>query len=290
MKHQPLFALVAAVAGCSVPDKDAGAPAFDRSAPRVQILSPERGTIAGDVTRLVVRGTASDDDGDIERVTVNGVLADLAPDGTWIAELVVTPGTSLLHASVIDEQGNRGATTRAVVTGPMAALDRHVASGIRATVSAQALTALGQSTATFIESGGLMTAVQGMNPVVDVGDGPDCLYAQAAITSFTVGSADVQLTPTPEGIAVSAVLDNARIGMRLQWAVACAGDGRDVVLSAQRVTVQGLLAIGVVERKLDIQFDQPAVQGRLRTRQRIMLIRRTDGCLLVDPCGEAGSE
>src|SRR5688500_4182967 len=132
MKHPSLFAIVAACIGCSVPDKDAGAPAFDRSAPRVQIVTPERGTIAGDVPRLVVRGTASDDDGDIARVTVNDVLADLAPDGTWVAELVVTPGTSLLHASVIDGQGHRGAATRAVVAGPMAALDRHVPSGIRA--------------------------------------------------------------------------------------------------------------------------------------------------------------
>src|SRR5262245_52699104 len=259
MKLQTLFAVVAVCVGCADHPYDPDAPAFDRNAPRVHIISPARGAIAGDVTHVLVSGTASDDVG-VKSVAVNGVPVELADDGTWLADVTVVPGTTLLHAIVNDSQGNLGAETRAIVAGPMVALDRHVADGIWGTLSAQALNTLGRGTATFIESGGLMTAVQGMNPVVDVGGGPDCLYAQASITSLTVGDADVLMGPTTGGILVSTVLRDVRIGMHLQWSVSCFDGSKEVVLSADRVTVQGLLAVDVRDRALDFRFADPIVQ------------------------------
>jgi hypothetical protein len=50
MKRQTLFALVAVCVGCADDPYDPGAPVIDRSAPRVEIVSPARGTIAGDVS------------------------------------------------------------------------------------------------------------------------------------------------------------------------------------------------------------------------------------------------
>ncbi|HEY5946868.1 MAG TPA: hypothetical protein VIV40_15300 [Kofleriaceae bacterium] len=259
MKLQTLFAVVAVLGGCAVDDKDPEAPAFDRNAPRVDIVTPARGTIAGDVATVHVTGTASDDVG-IESVKVNGVPAAVAADGTWVAEVAVTPGTSLLHAIAFDAQGNQGEETRAVVAGPMVALEGHVIDGIQATLSAPAMNALGRGTATFIENGGLMSIVQGMNPVVDAGGGPDCLYSQASITSLTVGDADVVMGPTTSGILVTSVLNDVRVGLHLQWAVSCLNDSRDVVVTAQRVNVQGLIAVAVADRKLDIRFNDSHVQ------------------------------
>lgn len=260
MKLTPLFVVAALSVGCSFEPGEPEAPAFDHDAPRVHIVSPVRGTFAGDVTHVNVIGTATDDSGIVATVTVNGVPASLAGDGTWHAEVPVTPGTNLLHAIAIDARHNKSTQTRAVVVGPTVALDQRVAGGIRATLSAQALSTLGRDTATFIEAGGLEAAAQKRNPFVDVGGGPDCLYSQASITSLTVESADVQMVPTTGGIAVSAVLDNVSITTHLQWAVSCLADSRDVVMSAQRVTVQGLLTVGVVEHALDVQFDHPNVQ------------------------------
>lgn len=258
MKLSTLFAVTAVFVGCADHPYEPDAPAFDRNAPSVQIASPTRGTIAGDVTHVLVTGSASDDLG-VTSVTVNGVPAALAADGTWSVDVGVRPGTTLLHAIAVDAQGNRGEETRAVVAGPMVLLDRHVTGGIRATVSAPALNALGRGTATFIENGGLMMAVQGMNPVVAVGGGPDCLYAQASITSFTVGDADVLMGPTAGGVLVSAVLTDVHVALHLQWAVSCFDGSRDVVVSAERMTVNGLIGVGVANRKLDVHFDQPAV-------------------------------
>ena len=260
MKHLTLFAVLAAFAGCSVDSKEPDDFVLDRDAPRIEIVSPTRGTIAGDVTHVLVTGTTTDDTGLVASVRVNGVPAVLGDDGTWLANVPVAPGTTLLHAIALDSEGNRGEQTRAVVAGPMVELDRQVESGIRAAISAPALLALGHRTETFIASGGLMTAVQDMNPVVDVGGGPDCLYGQASITSLTVGHSDVVTAPTSDGIMVSAVLDDLRVGLHLQWAVSCIEDSRDVEVLAQRVTVQGLLTVGVADRALDVRFADPSVQ------------------------------
>ncbi|HEX5061022.1 MAG TPA: hypothetical protein VFV99_16760 [Kofleriaceae bacterium] len=259
MKLKPLFAVVGVFAGCADHPYDPDAPAFDRNAPRVHIVSPARGTIAGDVTHVLVGGTASDDLG-IKAVSVNGAQAAVADDGTWVVDVGVAPGTTLLHAVAVDEQGNQGEETRAVVAGPMLSVARHIDSGIRAAVSAPALNALGRGTATFIENGGLMTAVLGMNPVVDVGGGPDCLYAQASITALTMHDADVLMGPTNGAVLVSAVLNDVRVGVHLQWAVSCVDGARDVMLTADRVTVNGRLAVGVINHSLDVQFPNPQVQ------------------------------
>ncbi len=259
MKYQTLFA-VAVVGACSFESKPPDDFVLDRNAPSVEIESPIRGTIAGDVTHVLVTGTASDDRGVVASVTVNGVPATLGDDGAWIAQVPVVPGTTLLHAIAVDDEGNQGERTRAVVAGPMVDLDRHVEQSIHASVSAQALLAVGHDTEALIENGGLLIVAQDMNPVVDIGGGPDCLYAQASITSLTVGDANVLTAPTNDGIMVSAVLDDVHVGMHLSWAVSCIDGSRDIELSAQRVNVQGLVTLGLVDGSLAVHFADPATQ------------------------------
>jgi hypothetical protein len=209
---------------------------------------------------VLVTGRASDDSGAVASVTVNGVPAVLGDDGSWAADITVVPGTSLLHAIARDADGNQGEQRRAIVSGPMIALDARIERGITATLSAPALLALGHRTAAFIEAGGLTALAQNMNPIVDVGGGPDCLYAQASITSVSVGDAEVVMGPAAEGILASAVLEDVQVGLHLQWAVSCSESSRDVQVSARRMTVQGLLTVGVTDRGLDVRFADPSVQ------------------------------
>ena len=74
MKLQTLFAVVAVLGGCTYDPSYPDRPAFDWNAPRIEIVSPARGTVAGDVTQVVVTGTASDDQA-VASVFVNGVPA-----------------------------------------------------------------------------------------------------------------------------------------------------------------------------------------------------------------------
>lgn len=259
MRAIKLVALIA-FAGCADNAYDPDAPAIDPTAPRVHITSPSRGTIAGDVKTITVTGTASDDSGVIDSVVVNGTVATLAADGTWTAKVDVVPGTNLLHAVAKDKQGNSGKESRAVVAGPMATLARQVPDAITATLSAQTFDAIGRGAAGYIKSGNLMSAVQGMNPVVDAGDGPDCLYGQASITSLTVGDADILMAPQNGGVFLSGELKNVRVGLHLQWAVSCLDGSRDVVVSASKVSLQGMLKVGIVGRDFDIRLENQNVK------------------------------
>jgi hypothetical protein len=259
MKPLPLFAVAAVFVACADDPYDPDAPAIDRSSPRVEITSPARGAVSGDIKELLVTGTVTDDAGAIESVTVNGMRAVVAADGTWTTLLAITPGTSLVRAVAVDAQGNEGSATRAIVAGPMVGIDQRVAGAIRTTLSARALDATAHDIAAFIEEGGLMNVVANDNPVVKIGEGP-CFYARATVTNVQVASADVKLTPTTGAVRVATTLENVRVDLRLQWAAPCTAQGRDAVLTAERVTVQGPLTIGVVDRKLDVQFDKPNVQ------------------------------
>lgn len=255
-----LFAL-AAFAACADNAYDPNAPAIDPNAPRVHITSPARGTIAGDVKQVEVKGTAIDDSGEIASVEVNGVGAQVAPDGSFDVYVPVVAGTNLLHAIAKDRQGNEGKESRAVVAGPMATLNRQIPQSITATLSAQTFDAIGRGIGGFLKSGDLMTTMQGLNPVVNSGaeNGPDCLYAQAFITSMSVQDADVLMSPQPGGVFLSADLKNVRLGLHLQWAVACADGSRDVTISATEIQVSGMLDIGLIAHDFDIKLVTPNV-------------------------------
>lgn len=250
-------ALIAA-AGCADKAYDPNAPAIDPNAPRVHITTPARGTIAGDVHTVTVTGTATDDTA-VAQVTVNDVPATLAADGTWSATVPVTAGTNLLHAIAKDAQGNAGKESRAVVAGPMANLAQAVPQAITATLSAQTFQAIGKGTAGFLTQGDLAPMVASSNPVMDLGGGPDCLYVQASITSVTFGGADVTLAPQDGGLWLDVELDQANIGMHLDYAAACIDGSRDITVAASHISVTGNMSVGVAGHDFDIHLDSPNV-------------------------------
>jgi hypothetical protein len=254
-----LFAIlgIAALAGCTDKPYDPNAPAIDPTAPRVHITTPERGTIAGDVHTVTVTGTATDDTA-VASVTVNDVPATLAADGTWTATVPVKAGTNLLHAIAKDAQGNAGKESRAVVAGPMVALAQDVPQAITATLSAQTFNAIGKGTAGFLTSGDLAPML-GTAPVMDLGNGPDCLYAKAWITSVTFGDADVTLAPQDGGLWLDVELDQANIGMHLEYAAACVDGSRDITIGASHISVSGNMTVGVAGHDFDIHLDNPNV-------------------------------
>ncbi len=240
---------------------DPDAPAIDPTAPKIHITSPERGTFAGDVTSIEVRGTVTDDT-EVASVTVNDVGATVAADGTFRVTVPVGAGTSLLHAVAKDTQGNTGKETRAVVAGRLSSIDRTIPSAITASMSAPTFAAIGRGAGSFIATANLGQLVQPMNPVVDIGSdngAPDCLYAQAKITGLDVGTADVKLVPQTGGLYLDATLNAVRVNTHLQWAVSCLDGSRNATVSATRVRVRGLLATSVKLGKFDIKLINPQV-------------------------------
>lgn len=247
MRTKPiLFAVVGSLVGaCDTPYADQ--PAIDPNAPRVHITSPERGTFAGAVGTVEVKGIASDDTM-VTSVEVNGVTATVQPDGTWSATVPVKAGTNLLHAIAKDPQNNTGKESRAVVAGPTKTLDRVIAQSITATISAQTFDALGRGASDLAANSDLTSLVTPINPVVDMGTTngvPDCLYGQAHATYVDLGpTTKVKLIPTSGGLLLDADLDNVRVDSHLQWAVSCLDGSRDVRMTAQRIHIGGMLTAG----------------------------------------------
>ncbi|HEU0034647.1 MAG TPA: hypothetical protein VFQ53_28680 [Kofleriaceae bacterium] len=247
------FIALGALIACDSPYADE--PAIDPNAPRLHITSPDYGTFAGNVGTVEVKGTVTDDTG-VTSVLVNDVTAFVDPDGTFHATVPVVPGTNLLHAVAKDAQGNTGKETRAVVAGPTETLDRMVPRAITATMSAQTFDAIGRGAANFIATADLTSMVQPMNPVVDMGTTngqPDCLYGQASVTGFDVGSATIRLIPSSNGLEFSADLDNVRVDLHLQWAVSCLDGSRNATMTASRVHVAGTFGVSL-DFFGDIQF------------------------------------
>ncbi len=252
--------LAAALIGCADHPYDPGAPAVDPTAPGVHILTPARGTFAGDVQTLTVTGTATDDTA-VAAVQVNGVAAALAGDGSWTATIPVAPGTQLIHAEARDAQGNVGKESRAVVVGPLQPIAAPVPRAIAAALSAQTFGAISRGITGFLQTGDLAAAVAPLNPVIDVGGGPDCNYVQAAITHLSVGSASsVTLLPEPGGLALDVELDQVVLGMHLAYSVICLDGASDLTITASHIKVSGLLGVGVKAGAFDIALTGQNVQ------------------------------
>jgi Glucodextranase, domain B len=251
----------AALIGCSDDPYDPDAPAIDPDAPVVRIVSPARGAFAGDVATLVVTGTASDDTA-VASVTVNGIAAALAGDGSWQVTIPLAPGTRLIHAVARDGQDNIGKESRAVVAGALAPIATAVPQAITAAISAQTFDAIGRGVTGFLQTGDLQTAAASLNPVIDAGDGPDCLYAQADVARLTVGGTSrVALTPQAGGLRLDVELDDVVAGLGVRYAVACFGDHREVTATARRIKVTGTLdariergafAIALVDQDIEL--------------------------------------
>ena len=251
--------LVVAAAGCADHPYNPSGPAVDPNAPVVHITSPDRGTFAGDVPSITVSGTATDDTS-VASVTVSGVTAQLASDGTWSATVPVVAGTNLLHAIATDGSGNTGKESRAVVAGPTSKIDMAVPQAVTASLSAETFAAIGKGASSFLTTGDLESLVAPGNPVLDLGGGPDCLYVQASITSISIGGADITMPPQDGGLAFDAELDDVQIGMHLDYAAACIDGSRDITVGASHVSVSGPLNIGMAASGgFDIALDNPNV-------------------------------
>nr|MBA3501960.1 hypothetical protein [Deltaproteobacteria bacterium] len=246
MRHSHIAAALILIAACDNA-YDPDAPAIDPTAPKIRITSPERGTFAGAVSSIEVKGNAIDDSA-ITSVTVNGVTATVQPDGSFVVSVPVTPGTNLLHAIAKDAQGNTGKETRAVVAGKLSSIDRTITQAITASLSAQTFNAIGRGAATFIQDTNLTSMVTPMNPIVDYGTTngqPDCLYAQAKITGMDVGKSTISLAPQAGGLYIDATLENIRMDTHLQWAVSCLDGSRNVAVGATKIRVRGMFAVGI---------------------------------------------
>ena len=149
-----------------------------------------------------------------------------------------------------------------MVAGPSQALSSQVPNALTATLSAGTFAAIARGASGWLKTADLMALISPLNPVVNSGySGPgDCLYAQATITSFALGTTTFTLTPQAGGLYIDAELDQLEVGMHLTYAAACiSGKQRHHGRRWSHVSVAGNLTVGVNGGNFAIALANPNV-------------------------------
>lgn len=252
--------LASTVAGCAAGGEN------QAEAPQLKVISPQRGTMQSGLADVEVRGTVAPavDMGDgpgapIDSVEVNGVPAQVEADGTWTALVPIGAGATMLRTVARDTRGTEQTDTRTIAAGNLVPLSTTVTDGLTAAISTQAFGVISDVASNLISSTDLGPLVQGMNPVVDSGDGPDCLYAQAFIQDVDMSSANIHLIPYQGGITLTAEIFNLDVPVATQYAVACLDGSTDARILADRVYISGDLDITVTGGVLDAHLVNPTI-------------------------------
>ena len=249
----PLIALAAACADNGPPPPP----------PVLKVVSPVRGTIQSGLADVEVRGNviaSAETELAVASVEVNGVPAQVAVDGSFTARVPVGAGATMLHTIAKDVDGNEAKDTRTIQAGNLLPVDSMIQDGITAALSDDALAAIGTMAGNLLTTADLGSMVTPMNPVVDSGDGPDCLFAQANVQDVNLADANITLVPYQGGLMFSAEVIDLDVPFDARWAVACLDGSTHGNIRASRVYISGNLDMSVVNDKMEVHLVNPNVQ------------------------------
>lgn len=224
------------------------APAEAKDPPGLRVISPERGTIKDGLAPVQVTGivTPNAESGEpIEKVTVNGVLAELRADGSFSATLQLEPGATMIHTEAKDAAGAIAEDTRTIAAGELRPVGTAVESGLAVNVSKQAFAKMATVAGPMIKGMDFAPMLADMNPMARYSDeeGPDCNYAQAFVDDVNMQDVKITMEPTLLGLQFSAEVTGLQIPGSARWSVLCADGSTTMNITADKVTVSGRLVV-----------------------------------------------
>jgi hypothetical protein len=233
--------LLAAV-GCDSPPGELNDP------PVLRVTSPERSLLQDRAGVVQVTGEVAPNEhsgAPISKVLVNNVEATVRADGSFTAFVDVKPGATLIHTRAIDAAGQEATDTRSVQAGEIRPIGTFVDDALTASLSKKAFERLSAAAGPMLESMDFAPILAPMQPMVHAGDedGEDCLFGRLYVDDVDMQKANIELTPTYEGLALRAVFDGLDVPARARYAVACADGNTTLRLKANRVVVEGTLVV-----------------------------------------------
>jgi hypothetical protein len=196
--------------------------------PALTVTSPARGTMREGLSSVEVIGTvgASATGSAAASVSVNGIDAPLAADGSFRVTVPVHAGTNLISTVALSADGGRADDMRGVLTGTFRPATATVENAIAAQLSAQTFEVLGNTAETLIAQTDLNMLVMPYNPVIAKGlsnGEEDCLYGKVSVRQgLDLDHADIALVPGDAGLALDATLHQLYIPLHARYAAACA--------------------------------------------------------------------
>ena len=235
-------ALLAAVSACN------DSPDAIKDPPVLRVTSPQRSLIQNKAGQIKVEGTVTPNEisGEVvEKVLVNGVQANLNPDGTFTATIDIKAGATLINTTARDHAGAVAEDTRAVLAGELRPVGSNVEGALTAAMSKTAFQKLSAAAGPMIEGLNFMSILAPMQPMVHSGDetGPDCLYARGYVDGVSLSNADIAIIPTQAGLSFRAQIDGLDVPGHANYAVACVDGSTAFRVKATRVVVTGILVV-----------------------------------------------
>ena len=233
--------------------------------PELRIESPARGTMREGLSSVEVIGTvgASATGSAAASVSVNGIDAPLAADGSFRVTVPVHAGTNLISTVALSADGGRADDMRGVLTGTFRPATATVENAIAAQLSAQTFEVLGNTAETLIAQTDLNMLVMPYNPVIAKGlsnGQEDCLYGKVSVRQgLDLDHADIALVPGDAGLALDATLHQLYIPLHARYAAACLDGDTDITISATTARLRGTVAVTVNAGRFDVELVNPTV-------------------------------
>jgi hypothetical protein len=219
-------------------------PGAVKEPPVLAVTSPARSLVQGRAGALIVSGTAAPNaHGDaVSKVTVNGVTAALAPDGSFSATIDVPPGASLIQTVATDANGVSASDTRSVQAGQLHQVGSNLTRAVGASLSADAFAKLSAAAGPIVKGLDIKAMLAPMQPMVSAGGSLANFKLYVDDLKFT--DIKLSLVPVMGGIKFAAEITKLDVPARLVYAGALVPDGDlDARVTADKITVAGTLKV-----------------------------------------------
>ena len=255
-----LATLVPAAVACT---NDVG---FRPEPPALTVTSPARGTMREGLSSVDVTGTVlpGPSGAAVTSVLVNGVPADVAPDGTFFATVAVHGGANVISTIATTADGGRADDNRGVLTGTFRPATASVDNAIAAQLSTAAFDTLATTAEGLVATADLAALVMPLNPVIKKGlsssGGEDCLYGKVSVRpGLDLDRADIALVPTDAGLALDATIHQLYIPLHARYAAACIDADTDITIRATTTRMRGTLVVTANNGRFDVAMVSPTV-------------------------------
>ncbi len=212
----------------------------DGVAPSLTVTSPARGATA-DGAQVTVTGTAMDDVGAV-RVTVNGVEATVAADGSFTASVTLAPGIDVLE-TIASDGNNQVRDVRAVLSGTLVPVATPVDDAVAAHIGPAALDTVGDVVASAVDAMDLAAVGRASNPIYATGG--SCLGVKVNLLNVTKSDVRIALVPATGVLTTGVEVEDVVVTLRADYKLACISGSSNVTVYASAIHVDGGLGLGL---------------------------------------------
>ena len=224
-----------------------GGPAELKDPPVLKVTSPDRGLLQGAAGLVTVKGTVSPNATGalIDTVVVNNVPAIVGADGSFVAEVQVEAGATLIHTVATDKAGGEASDTRSVRAGSLRKVGSNVGDAVTASISTASFAKISTAAEGLIKTLDIKAMLAPLNPMQHAGDadGEDCLFDRIYVDDFKFSDIHLSLIPVDGGMAFEAEIDGLDVPTHARFAAACVSGTENVSIKANKVIIAGTLDV-----------------------------------------------